>query len=422
MPTLSVRSGPKQGTEYNLEQPVVVIGRGSTADLPLADASVSRHHAVIARENEEWGIQDLDSANGTFVNGRRISQRVPLVGGDSVRLGSVLLKFEDAPTIPAAPRVIEAAVAATPAVPASPPLPVESPAEAESRILLRVTPEVTAEGGTLFGPIKRSRVLDNLKKISAMVFDERALLAFIAEELLSALPQADRALVLLWDAELGRFVPSVTRTRSNQRERIETSQTLLQEVLKIKEAVLVSNVLSDRKYGAAESMIAMKVTSAICAPIMFQDDIFGVVEVDSTSAARPFTRADVAVTLALALEVGMALAYARVHAKLVEREIVEHDLDLAKKIQRHFLPPKPPEMPTYEFAVEYSPALKVGGDLYDFVELADGQIAVAVGDVSGKGVSAALFAAKVMSDLRYQAAGQTSAKAILTRLNRALTQ
>src|ERR1051326_5122926 len=110
----------------------------------------------------------------------------------------------------------------------------------------------------------------------------------------------------------------------------------------------------------------------------------------------------------------MALAYARVHGKLVERELLEHDLDLAKKIQRHFLPPK--------FAVEYAPALKVGGDLYDFVELAEGLIAVAVGDVSGKGVSAALFAAKVMSDLRYQAQGQTTASTILTRLNRALSQ
>ena len=413
MPILSVRSGPKQGTEYTLQQTKVVVGRGSTADLALADASVSRHHAVIARENDQWGIKDLDSANGTFVNGRRISQRVPLAAGDSVRLGSVLLKFDDAAAAPAAPPPEPR--------PAKPEAPRPAEAEPESRILLRVTPEATTDG-TLSGLVKRSRVLDNLKKISAMVFDEKALLAFIADELLTTLPQADRALILLWDAELSRFAPAVTRTRSNQRTRVDTSQTLLQEVLKAKEAVLVSNVLGDAKFSSSESMLAMQVTSAICAPIMFQDDIFGVVQVDSTSAARPFTRADVAVSLALSLEVGMALAYARVHGKLVERELLEHDLDLAKKIQRHFLPPKAPETANFAFAVEYAPALKVGGDLYDFVELAEGLIAVAVGDVSGKGVSAALFAAKVMSDLRYQAQGQTTASTILTRLNRALSQ
>jgi len=424
VPRLSVRSGPKQGTDYNLEKPIVVIGRGSTADLPIADGSVSRHHAKIARENEQWGIQDLESANGTFVNGKRISHRVALASGDSVRLGSVLLKFEDgamtAVSVPA-PDFVTPPVpppAASPAVTAAP----EPYAEPESRILLRVAPELTVEGGTLFGPVKRSRVLDNLKKISAMVFDEKALLAFIAEELLATLPQADRTLVLLRDAEAGRFVPAVTKTRSNQRDRVDTSQTLLEEVMRVKEAVLVSNVLNDQKFSSSESMLALKVTSAICAPIMFQDEIFGVVQVDSTSIARPFTRADVAVTLALSLEVGMALAYAQVHGKLVEREIFEHDLDLAKKIQRHFLPPKPPDIPGYAFAVEYASALKVGGDLYDFVELAEGLIAVTVGDVSGKGVSAALFAAKVMSDLRYQAQGQTSAAVILNRVNRALSQ
>ncbi|HYM24619.1 MAG TPA: SpoIIE family protein phosphatase [Vicinamibacterales bacterium] len=428
MPILSVRSGPKQGTEFRIQKPVVVIGRGSTADLPLGDGSVSRHHAKIACENDEWGIQDLESANGTFVNGRRISHRVPLASGDSVRLGSVLMSFTDGaasnPDAAGRPGTGSSTLSAPAPPPARGPAGTPSPAEEaepQSRILLRVAPELTNQTGTLFSSIKRSRALDNLKKISAMVFDEKALLAFIAEELLATLPQADRALVLLWDTELSRFVPSATRTRSSQRESLETSQTLLEEVMRVKEAVLISNVLGDRKFANSESMLALKVTSAICAPIMFQDDIFGVVQVDSTSVARPFTRADVAVSLALSLEVGMALAYARVHSKLVEREILEHDLDLAKKIQRHFLPAQPPDVANFTFAVEYTPALKVGGDLYEFVELADGLLAVAVGDVSGKGVSAALFAAKVMSDIRYQAKGQTSAAAILNRLNRALS-
>jgi sigma-B regulation protein RsbU (phosphoserine phosphatase) len=104
----------------------------------------------------------------------------------------------------------------------------------------------------------------------------------------------------------------------------------------------------------------------------------------------------------------------------VERELVERDLALAHKVQQHFLPQAPPSVPGFDFAVAYNPALAVGGDLYDFIALGDGRVAAVVGDVSGKGIAAALFAAKVMSDLRYEAAAQSNAAAILTRVNRVL--
>src|SRR5262245_16765896 len=146
-----VLSGPDQGVEFRLEQPVVIIGRGGTADLALTDSSVSRHHALVAWEHGEWGVQDLESANGTFINGRRIAQRVPLVTGDAVRVGSVLLSYDE----PAG-----AAPAAEP--PAAAPEP-----DNHSQILLRVTPDAAASGSdgsqTMFGPARRSRVLDTLK-------------------------------------------------------------------------------------------------------------------------------------------------------------------------------------------------------------------------------------------------------------------
>ena len=264
-------------------------------------------------------------------------------------------------------------------------------------------------------------MLESLGRISALVFDERALLAFVVDELWETLPQADRAFVMLWDAELERFVPASARTRSSDKEvGIQVSQTLLRDVLAKKEAILVSSVSTDQTYVKSASFAALNIQSAICAPMLFQNELFGVIQLDSTGMGM-FSREDVSLTMVLAMEVGMALAYARVHAKLLERELIERDLGLARKIQHHFLPPHPPAVPGFAFGVVYEPALAVGGDLYDFVELAGGRVAVAIGDVSGKGVSAALFAAKVICDLRYQAAGQTSAAAILHRLNATLS-
>ena len=142
--------------------------------------------------------------------------------------------------------------------------------------------------------------------------------------------------------------------------------------------------------------------------------ILGRDQVDA-STGREFDRSDLTLTLMLAQELGMALAYSRLHEKLVERELIDRDLMLARQIQRHFLPASPPSVSGFNFSIEYRPALMVGGDLYDFVELEGGRLGVVAGDVSGKGVSAALYAAKVISDLRYQSAGQTSASSILQR-------
>jgi sigma-B regulation protein RsbU (phosphoserine phosphatase) len=114
------------------------------------------------------------------------------------------------------------------------------------------------------------------------------------------------------------------------------------------------------------------------------------------------------------------LANARQHARLLKQGRIEEDLALAKKIQRHFLPGQPPRVPGFTFAGVYRAALEIGGDYYDFLNLPDNQIGIAVGDVSGKGVSAALCMAKLSSEARYLSVGKTDPAAILTELNAAL--
>lgn len=410
MPTLSITSGPDSGAQFNFDQTsVMTIGRGGAVTVALTDASVSRRHALVEWKDGAWGVQDLGSVNGTYLNGRRISQRAMLANGDSLKIGSVLCTFADA-------------AATGERRPATDVAGVRNEAS-NSEIVFRVSAEVAAKASAgehpAIGAAHRSRLVDSFSKITAMMFDECGLLAFIVDELLEMLPQARRVSVMMWDQDLSRFVPVATRARSDESSPFAASQTLLHDVLTRKDAVLVANVLTDRHYAQAESMLALKMTSAVCAPILFQEDILGVIQV-AGSGPTPFTQPDVTMTMALALHVGMALAYARLHAKLVERELLERDLALARKIQHHFLPPRAPDAPGFDFSVEYRPALAVGGDLYDFVPLAGGSIAVAIGDVSGKGVSAALFAAKVLSDLRYQAAGQTSASEILRRANQVI--
>ncbi len=184
--------------------------------------------------------------------------------------------------------------------------------------------------------------------------------------------------------------------------------------------MLAIDTQADARYSESESIFALGIRAAICAPMLFQDEIYGVVQVDSASPGVPFQEADVALVLSLASQLGMALGYARLHATLVERELVERDMALARRIQQQFLPEGRLELPGFSAAVEYRPAQGVSGDFYDRIALDGGRVAVIVGDVSGKGVSAALYAAKLMTDLRYQALGQVDPGAILSRANQVL--
>ena len=234
------------------------------------------------------------------------------------------------------------------------------------------------------------------------------------------MPRADRAFVMLWDAATSQLVPSAARTRAGKQTDIVVSRTLLNDVMTSREAVISVDVRGDQRYAGQASVHALGLRAVICVPILFQKQIYGIIQIDSASSAALFEKADLGLALSLASQVGMALGYARLHATAMERELHERDMTLARKLQQQFLPAAPLALPGYSSVFEDTPALAVGGDFYDFLDLGHGLVGIVVGDVSGKGVSAALYAAKLTSDLRYQAAGQTEPAPILERTNRVI--
>jgi serine phosphatase RsbU (regulator of sigma subunit) len=99
------------------------------------------------------------------------------------------------------------------------------------------------------------------------------------------------------------------------------------------------------------------------------------------------------------------------------RQRLSHDLELARGVQRSFLPLRVPEVAGYEFSAHYAPAYEVGGDYYDFIHLPRNRVAVLVGDVSGKGVSAALLMAKLSAEARVCMLTEPDPATAFTRLN-----
>ena len=147
-----------------------------------------------------------------------------------------------------------------------------------------------------------------------------------------------------------------------------------------------------------------------------RQEALGILQLD-TSDRKQFAQEDLDVLAAVASQAAISIQNAQMHESLLERERLSRDLKLAEQVQKRFLPQSVPVIPGFEFFAHYDPAYEVGGDYYDFVPLPGDKLAIALGDVSGKGVSAALMMAKFSGDTRYCILTENSPSEAANELN-----
>jgi serine phosphatase RsbU (regulator of sigma subunit) len=156
------------------------------------------------------------------------------------------------------------------------------------------------------------------------------------------------------------------------------------------------------------------------APLIYHGAHYGVVYVESKT--QSFRQEDVDLLQTIATQAGLAMHAARVAGQLARRERLERDLLVARQIQRSLLPANVPQVVGLDFAVHYEPAYQIGGDFYDFIWHDPANLGLAVGDVSGKAISAALYMARLTSELRSRAAIARTPARLLRRVNQEIAQ
>ena len=417
MPILVTESGPAPGTEYTIETSAVV-GRVAAADIVLDHPTVSRRHALIQIAEHTCTVRDLGSTNGTFINNRRITRPTRLDDGSIVQFGTVRLVYRSTEvTAPAPP-----GAAAIGAVLDDRHRTFEPLLAMSADVSGLVSPQpAAAQPDDLTDLARRMQVLDEVARFGLRVMEQQAVLEHVAEQVLVVLPQADRVVVLLRDGDTGSLMPAAGRSREGTLRDMRMSRALLNDIVTRREGVLVTDVPSTAAGGTA-SLDIMDIRSLLCVPILFDGEVFGAIHADTSRFSQRFSRNDLVLLLALSSQVGMVLAYARLHTQLVEQKSVERDVEFARRLQRNFFPQRLPVIPGYEAAASLSAADRLGGDFYDVLQTSPDTFAFLLGDVCGKGIPAALYAAKVGSDVRHISAGQPSPAAVLDRLNRTLTQ
>ena len=186
-----------------------------------------------------------------------------------------------------------------------------------------------------------------------------------------------------------------------------------------KQAVLVPDVSKDPRYIKANA----ETRSELCIPLIYKDKVIGVLDIEHTRRGY-FTDDHLSTMTTLAAQVAIAIENATLYERIARQEKrLEQDLALARELQFRLLPQKMPTFQNAEVASRFAPARQVGGDLYDFVKYSgEGVTGIAVGDVSGKGAPAAIYAALVSGIARSLANEEPGAAGMLEAINLSLSE
>jgi sigma-B regulation protein RsbU (phosphoserine phosphatase) len=200
---------------------------------------------------------------------------------------------------------------------------------------------------------------------------------------------------------------------------IPIGQGLVGHAAQSGQAVLVPDVSKDPRYVKANP----ETRSELCIPLIYKDKVIGVLDIEHTRRGY-FNEDHVRIMTTMAAQVAIAIENATLYERIARQEQrLEHDFALARELQFRLLPPKLPRLKHAEVAARFSPARQIGGDLYDFLKYSGhGNIGIAVGDVSGKGAPAAIYAALVSGITRSHCAEEPSAAGMLEAINLSLAE
>lgn len=411
MPVLKVVRGPNVGAKYALEAPRNIMGRHPQCDIFVDVGAVSRQHAVVLREPDGFYVEDLQSRNGTYVNGELVQGRRRLIEGDRVRICDVILSYHDGdgsgsdePTT----NVTETSM---------PQAMMVDDGERGSQIMTTLDVGGTRVVAGAHPETKLKALLEIARSLRSTLTLDRVL-GDVLDSLFKIFVQADRGYVVLLNAD-GQLMPMATKhRRANAEETIRISRTVVNKAMASREAILSADTGSDSRFDTSQSIADFRIRSMVCAPLLGSDgSALGVIQIDTMDQRARFNEFDLEVLASVAVQAATAIENAQLHENSLKQQALQRDLDLAHKVQQGILPSRPPELDQWQFFDHYDPANQIGGDYYDYVTLPDGRVGVVIADVSGKGVSAALLMARLSSEVRYCLATHPRPADALRRIN-----
>ncbi len=378
--------------ELKSSQSGVTIGRSDGCDIrlpPLAEG-VSRKHAMMRFESGNWLLMDLSSRWGTFLNGARLPAETefPVSGDDLIGIGPWTFKLGDSPTRRALKTQDDTGQSI-----------ISSPAPQNMRPLAESLLKLLLSGASSIYAAKTE--------------------AELAEKLL-AVAQAGTALrhaavLKQVDAAGGIEVISISDTTGQTDQAWSFSRSLIAAAARGSVAELRANEAQD--YGA--SILELNISCAICVPLMLGESPAAFLYLDSrVGRAQSLPANASAFCAALGAMGSLALANLK-RIDLEKRDAaMRAELNAGAVAQRWIMPARSLTFPRFKTLGESRPGRFVGGDFFDLIDLQDGRLAVALGDVSGKGVGASVLMTAAQGYLHSELTQHGELANAVTALNR----
>src|SRR5688500_4348361 len=370
------------------------IGRRETNDLRLAGSEVSRDHAAISVEGNKFTLRDRNSRYGTYVNGEQVTERV-LVHGDRVRLGRT--------------------------------------GGAEMVFLLADTqPPVDRATTTAIGDLRQiAALLEGLRALgSGRVLDD--VLSLVLDSAIEV-SGAERGFIMLTiggdelEFKMARGRGHVTLPGGS----FATSRKIPEEVFRTGEPRIVADLLDGDLANVHMGTVALGIRNVLCVPLRLvryvdkaenvgEERRIGVLYLDSREKGSLLSNSTRAALETLATEAAVAIENARLYRETMEKARMEQEMRIAAEIQQALLPKAGRAGAFFRAAAASLPCRSIGGDFYDYVDLTDGSLGFALGDVAGKGPPAALLSAMMQGIFAAQAATSDAPSRTIARVNLAL--
>lgn len=389
------------------------IGRSARSDVCIPDAFASRLHAEIRKEGESFILVDLESANGTRLNGAPVSGTLPLFPGSEVQIGETRIVFEnEVQSLPSFSSTLisdntEALDPSTTISLMGRKNPTAEILDSSSSTRTDLLGLISKVGVAL---LSSSGLDDTLNQVVTLVFE--------------AVP-AERVVVMLRDEKTGDEMEiKVARVRGSDATiaEVRISRAIMMEVIEKGNSVLTSDAQQDPRF-ASQTIILQGIRSVLAVPLSVDErHVFGLIYADSPTHQASFTSEHLDILTTLASVASIRVENASLLDERINRERMERELELATEIQQRFQPSGPPIVEGYEFQGISFSCYEIGGDYYDFIPRHDGTMLVALGDVSGKGTAAALLMSSLHAAVHGQVAARTPLDQTVSSVNQYLAE